>query len=132
MRLLHLLDARQAFILEGEVANMSGAKRREETEAGNVLAFWEKARLAFNAALIAWTAYLLWQRFAPPPALSEYLIFIAQLFVLANLAFCAAYPLDLWLGPKLSQKSLAMARRGGWFIGTILTAWLLSALISTA
>lgn len=97
-----------------------------------MLAFWEKARVLFNAALVAWTAYLLWHRFEPPPALSEYLVFIAQLFVLANLAFCAAYPLDLWLGPKLSEKSLALARRAGWLIGTILAGWLLTQLISSA
>jgi|GEM_PF-3260850 len=111
---------------------MSGANRRKEDDARNVLAFWEKARVVFNAALLAWTTYLLWQNFEPPPALREYLIFIGQLFVLANLAFCAAYPLDLWLGPRLSQKSRALARRTGWLVGTILTGWLLTELTGSA
>jgi hypothetical protein len=111
---------------------MSAADRWKETEVGTVLAFWEKARLVFNAFLVAWTAFLLWQRFEPPPALTEYLVFIGQLFILANLAFCAAYPLDLWLGPKISQESRALARRGGWFIGTVLSGWFFMALISSA
>jgi hypothetical protein len=113
---------------------MSGSEKDIPTGAGarGPLAFWETGRIGFNAVLLAWTGVLLWQRFEPPPARAEYLVFLGQVFVLVNLAYCVAYPFDLWLGPGLSPRTRLRVRLTALVFGTGLTAWCLERLISTA
>jgi len=113
---------------------MSGSEEDRPTGSGTPgpLAFWETGRIGFNAVLLAWTGILIWQRFEPPPALAEYLVFLGQVFVLANLAYCVAYPFDLWLGPGLSPRTRLRVRLTALFFGMLMSAWGLERLISTA
>ena len=74
----------------------NGSDRGADTEiARDVLVFWERGRLIFNGVLGILTVVLLIDRFEPPPALVDYVAFLALCALGANLVYCAAYPVDL-------------------------------------
>lgn len=97
-----------------------------------VLAFWERGRLFFNAALLIWTAALLVWRFEAPPTLLEYLRFLALVFLLFNLAYCAAYPVELALRTYGRVSASVRWRWGLWAAGTLAAAYALWRLVSGA
>lgn len=104
----------------------------DDSIARDSLIFWERGRLIFNGVLVIWAALLIWWRFEPPPALAEYLNFLALFALVANLGFCAAYPLDL---AAQTTRLRVTWRHWRWALlaaGTALTGYVLSSLISSA
>jgi len=99
----------------------------------DALKFWEPARLAYNLALAATVAWQFAPLYSGETAFRyNALELVPQLIVLAglaNLVFCAAYPLDLFV-----QASDFRASRGVWRLvilttGTLMgvsLAWLMS------
>ncbi|MBL8547382.1 MAG: gamma-glutamylcyclotransferase [Hyphomonadaceae bacterium] len=99
-------------------------KREHITDA---IAFWEPARIGYNLVLALITAALI-----GPPLMSGALPFnfvsvpsLIILAVVANVAYCVIYPIDLFL-----QSSDFRERRRGWRIGLWLTGTMFAAALT--
>jgi hypothetical protein len=90
----------------------------------NAIRFWEKARIPFNLVLAAVSIGTLWSIFGDiGPAwryLGQNFLLIFILGVLANIAYCAAYPIDTLV--QLSDFHDGW-RKGRWFLWAIGTAF---------
>jgi hypothetical protein len=67
--------------------------------AANALRYWEPRRLLYNAALLAVVAFHYMSRWPASKAsmTGDALLGMFFLAVLANVAYCAAYPVDLFV-----------------------------------
>jgi len=67
--------------------------------ARNALRYWEPRRVLYNAALLAVVLYHIWAAWPASKAnlTADALIFLFILAVLANIAYCAAYAVDLFV-----------------------------------
>lgn len=67
--------------------------------ARNALSYWEPRRVLYNAALLVVVLFHLWAGWPASKAhlTSDVLIFLFILAVLANVAYCAAYAVDLFV-----------------------------------
>ena len=90
----------------------------------DALVFWEPARIAYNLVLALITAALI-----GPPLMSGALPFsfvsvpsLIILAVIANVAFCVAYPVDLFLQASDFREQRRAWRVGLWLIGTAFAA----------
>lgn len=83
----------------GASAAATPARTRFADLAGDALRYWEPRRLLYNAALLAVVAidYLsLWPA-SKASLTGDALLGMFFLAVLANVAYCAAYPVDLFV-----------------------------------
>ena len=67
--------------------------------ARNALSYWEPRRVVYNAALFAVVLYHIWAGWPASKSqlTSDMVIFLFILAVLANVAYCAAYAVDLFV-----------------------------------
>lgn len=90
----------------------------------DAIRFWEKARILFNLVLAGVSFATLWYIFgAIGPAwryLGHHFLLIFILAVLANIAYCAAYPVDTLV--QLSDFHQGW-RKGRWILWGIGTAF---------
>lgn len=83
--------------------------------------YWEMRRLPYNLALAA--VFVAWLVFGPPlgPVARQDLLALVVLALIANVLYCAAYPLDIAFGR--TAWSAAWRRYGRaalWSLGTVL------------
>lgn len=92
--------------------------------ASDAIAYWEPRRLAYNAVLLA---VVLATRFLEPgipthPFSFEMLQQLFLLAVLANVAYCAAYPVDLLVQSSGFRDAWRRVRWGLLLVGTLFGA----------
>lgn len=84
----------------GETSGTASQERLTFSEAaGDALRYWEPRRLVYNAILLAvlcFHFYMAWPE-SKRTVLSETLLVLFILGVLANVAYCAAYAVDLFV-----------------------------------
>ncbi len=89
-----------------------------------VVRYWERGRLGYNLALtgvlLAWVG-LTWPHFRPALAKRSTPPLLA-LAALANLSYCAAYPLDFLLQNSPIREAWRRNRQILWLAGTLLAA----------
>lgn len=103
----------------------------------DALAFWEPARIGYNLVLAVITAALI-----GPPLMSGALPFnfvsvpsLIILAVLANVAYCTIYPVDLFLQASAFREQRRSWRVGLWLSGTTFAAaiaWLCAGAIANS
>jgi len=90
------------------------------------LRFWERGRIGYNAVLTgvvaAWVAAT-WPHFRPALTLRSALL-MAVLAALANLCYCAAYPVDLVLARSAFSGAWRRWRWALWWAGMALAVLL--------
>ncbi|HEY4556044.1 MAG TPA: hypothetical protein VIG68_06375 [Lysobacter sp.] len=99
----------------------SGTRHRVPHARGaDALRYWEPRRIAYNAVLALVTAAVFaahWPRFVERASLDLFLgLFL--LAVLANVAYCAAYPADLFLQRSSPPHACRRARTTLFAVGT--------------
>ncbi|PZO48879.1 MAG: hypothetical protein DCF16_15650 [Alphaproteobacteria bacterium] len=99
----------------------------------DALAFWEPARIVYNLVLAIISAVIL-----APPLMSGALPFdqvsapmLIVMAVLANVAYCAAYPIDLFVQAS-AFRDARMAWRAGILLVGIVFAGALTWLVASA
>ena len=77
----------------------NGARPTFGALAGNALRYWEPRRVLYNAALLAVVLFHVWSGWPASKShlTTDALIFFFVLAVLANIAYCAAYAVDLFV-----------------------------------
>jgi hypothetical protein len=92
-------------------------KREHVTDA---LRFWELGRIPFNLVLVAIVAGILWASGLRPQAIVWMAPGLFVLAALANVLYCAAYPVDLFVQASEYRESWRGVRWLLWALGTVL------------
>jgi hypothetical protein len=101
----------------------------------DALRYWEPRRLVYNGVLAVIVVVYAWPSLSEPGA-GEWLPALATLFVLAvgaNVAYCAAYPVDLFLQCSDFRSTWLRYRWGLFLIGLLLAmaiTWLALAVLA--
>ena len=103
----------------------------------DALRFWEPARIGYNLLLAVITALMI-----GPPIMSGALPFnfvsvpsLIILIVLANVAYCTIYPIDLFLQASAFREQRRAWRIGLWLAGSLFAgalAWLAAGAIASS
>ncbi|MBL8552581.1 MAG: hypothetical protein JNJ73_21520 [Hyphomonadaceae bacterium] len=91
--------------------------------------FWEVARLPYNlllALIVLIGAFATGERWEQWLAMAPTLLFLA---VAANLAYCAAYPIDLAIQLAARSDARRLLRFGLWGVGAIFAALIAVAML---
>ncbi len=94
--------------------------------ASDAIAYWERRRIAYNVVLaVVFGACVIgtWPKFAPI-FVSDEMLLIYVLAVLANACYCAAYPVDLFVQTSLFRGTWRGKRWMLWLLGTLFAATL--------
>jgi hypothetical protein len=94
----------------------------------DALRFWEPMRVVYNLVLLAVVVFTVGpQTLAQIPvnALTlNVLGAVGFMALLANILYCAAYPVDLFVQASDWREGWRTARLGLWLIGTLTAAWI--------
>lgn len=104
----------------------------------NAIRYWERARIVYNVALIIVVAAVFW--FYWPNSLQaldvDLVLGCFVFFVLANIAFCAAYPVDLLAQSSEFRPIWIRVRPAVFILGTlfasVITLFLARSFLDTA
>jgi hypothetical protein len=105
----------------GDAASLSVEPR---DIAADALRYWERRRIGYNAVLALVVASVFgvqWQAFLRHAAV-DFFLGLFVLAVLANVAFCAAYPADVFVQRAGLREARRQARSALFTIGTLFAA----------
>jgi hypothetical protein len=103
----------------------------------DALRFWEMARVPYNLVLVGIVVWFVWQMLSAQVGdawgyvLTPWMLILA---VLANVAFCVVYPVDLFVQASSFRDARGAWRAVLWLTGTALAsafAWLIMDAVAT-
>ena len=97
----------------------------------DALRFWELRRIPYNLALIAIVVATVGVEKVPALPLN-YWGTLGVLAVVANVLYCAAYPVDLFVQMSAWRASWRQWRIALWFVGMFTAGWLTYSFCSAA